>query len=82
MHLIHTIKRYISEAELTALAEGDTWFIDANDGESISVVVTSVTSDAYYLESVESASFAFARLERSEVPQRLYEPFPENVLIH
>jgi len=82
MHLIQTKKRYISDAEVCVLAEGDTWFIDASNGESLTVVVTAVTCDAYYLESVDSAAFAFARLERNEIPTMLYEPIPENQSIH
>lgn len=82
MHLVQTKKRYISEAEISGLAEGDTWFIDSNEGESINVVVTAVTYDAFYLESIDPNSFAFARLEREDIPKMLYEPIPENPTFH
>jgi len=80
MYITECERRFITENEVATLKEGDQWYIDSHDGEAFLVEVSSITTEAFYLEALTSG--AVARLEGKEAVNRLYAPLPMNKLIH
>jgi hypothetical protein len=81
MILINFSRRFITLDEIQLLEEGDCWHMDT-DGQSYPFTIKAITGDAYYLESLLSKGPPIARLEKHEVPGKLYQPMPESRTLH